>query len=215
MKTLNQYIEEKLVLNSNSKIRKQQEYNYHPKTKDELKKLVEQLVEERGIEANLNDIDTSEINNMSYIFYYVKDFKGDISEWNVSNVTDMTRMFYECKNFNCDLSSWDVSKVLYMEGMFENCKNFEGKGLKYWKTNCLIDTKRMFKECIKFNEDISGWDMSDVHTIIEMFYNCENFDKDISGWNLESVEEFQGVFFKCLKLTQNHKPKIFYTKNFK
>jgi surface protein len=99
--------------------------------------------------------------------------------------------------------------------MFENCKNFEGKGLKYWKTNCLIDTKRMFKECITFNEDISGWDMADVHTIIEMFYNCENFDKDISGWNLESVEEFQGVFFKCLKLTQNHKPKIFYTKNFK
>jgi surface protein len=207
MKSLTQHITEKLVLNSNSKIRKQ-EHNYHPKTKEELKKLVEQLVEERGNEADLNDIDTSEINNMSYLFYYVKDFVGDISEWNVSNVTDMTRMFYQCKHFNCDLSGWDVSKVLYMESMFENCENFEGKGLKYWKTNCLIDTKRMFKECIKFNEDISGWDMSDVHTVIEMFYNCENFNKDISGWNIESVEEFQGIFFKCLKLSPNHKPKF-------
>ena len=206
MKTLQQHINEKLIIDRNTEIK---EYKYHPKTKDELKRLIERLVEERGYEADLNDIDTSEVNNMSYLFYYVKDFVGDISGWDVSNVTDMTRMFYECKNFNCDLSAWDVSKVLYMEGMFENCKKFEGKGLKNWKTKCLIDTKRMFKECIKFNEDISGWDMSDVHTIIEMFYNCENFDKDISGWNLESVQEIQGVFFKCLKLTPNHKPKFF------
>jgi surface protein len=92
--------------------------------------------------------------------------------------------------------------------MFENCENFEGKGLKYWKTNKLINTNRMFKECIKFNEDISKWDMSYAHTVIEMFYNCENFNKDISGWNVKNVEEFQGVFFKCLKLTPNHKPKF-------
>ena len=207
MKSLTQHINEKLVLNSNAKIRKQ-EYNYRPKTREELKELVKKLIEERGNEADLNDIDTARITNMSDLFVF-SEFNGDISQWDVSSVTDMTRMFYECKNFNCDLSGWDVSKVLYMEGMFENCKNFEGKGLKYWKTKCLIDTKRMFKECITFNEDISGWDMSDVHTIIEMFYNCENFDKDISGWNLESVQEIQGVFFKCLKLTQNHKPKFF------
>ena len=34
MKTLQHYITEKILINKNSKI----EYNYHPKTKDELKK---------------------------------------------------------------------------------------------------------------------------------------------------------------------------------
>ena len=205
MKTLQQHINEKLVINRNSNVRN---YKYHPKTRDELKKLVEKLVEERGADADLNDIDTSEITDMSYLFYYAKNFSGDISMWDVSNVTDMKRILYECKKFNGDLSAWNVSKVIYMDGMFESCRNFEGKGLKDWKTTNLIDTHRMFKECVKFNEDISGWNMSDVHNVTEMFYNCENFDKDISGWNLESVQEFHSVFFNCLKLTPNHKPKF-------
>jgi hypothetical protein len=67
MKSLNQYINEKLVLKSNSKIRKQ-EYNYHPKTNEELRTLVNELIEERGNEADLNDIDTSEIDDMSHVF---------------------------------------------------------------------------------------------------------------------------------------------------
>ena len=45
MKSLSQHINEKLVLNNNNKIRK---YNYHPKTKEELKELIKQLIEERG-----------------------------------------------------------------------------------------------------------------------------------------------------------------------
>ena len=206
MKSLTQHITEKLVLNSNSKIRKR-EYNYHPKTTKELKELVKKLISERGNKADLNDIDTSKITNMSDLFVF-NEFNGDISLWNVSNVTDMTRMFYECKNFNCDLSDWDVRNVKDMVYMFVNCKNFEGNGLKYWKTNNLINATGTFKGCMKFNEDISGWDMSEVNSVTEMFYNCENFDKDISEWDLKSVKEFKGVFFKCLKLNPDHKPKF-------
>jgi len=205
MKDFKVYINEKLKITKD--LLKQNKHNYHPKTREELKELVKKLIEERGNDADLNDIDTSKITNMSDLFVFSK-FNGDISLWNVSNVTDMTRMFFDSENFNCDLSGWNVSKVLYMEEMFTNCKNFEGKGLKNWKTKNLINTKRMFKECIKFNEDISGWDMSGVSSVTEMFYDCENFDKDISGWNLDSVKEFQGIFFKCLKLKPNYKPKF-------
>ena len=49
MKSLNQYIEEKLVINRNSKVK---EHNYHPKTKDELKS------EQKVCTFNLNDLDT-------------------------------------------------------------------------------------------------------------------------------------------------------------
>ena len=68
--------------------------NYHPKTKDELKELVNKLIEERGNNADLNDIDTSEITDMNYMFYKSK-FTGDISKWNVSNVKYMKYMFDE------------------------------------------------------------------------------------------------------------------------
>ena len=115
MKTLKLYINEALHVNRNTK---GNYHNYHPKTKGELIKLVDKLIKERGENANLNDIDTSEITDMSFLFH-LKRFNGDISEWNTSNVKDMSYMFYDSK-FNGDISDWDVSKVKYMTGMFVN-----------------------------------------------------------------------------------------------
>ena len=164
MKSLTQHITEKLVLNNTTKVRK---YNYHPKTNDELQDLVSKLIEERGIEADLNDIDTSEITDMSYVFYKSK-FNGDISEWNVSNVTDMMQMFYHSK-FNGDLSNWDVSKVKKMGHMFEYSE---------------------------FNGDISNWDVSNVETISCMFFGSK-FNKNISNWNIDKLCSVIDTFRDC------------------
>ena len=111
MKNLKDIIVERLHINKDIK-----SYNYHPKTKDELIKIVDQLIEERGNEADLNDIDTSEITDM-YQLFYKSEFDGDISNWNVSNVKDMSSMFQYSK-FNGDISNWDVSNVKYMGYMF-------------------------------------------------------------------------------------------------
>ena len=91
-------------------------YNYHPKTNGELIKIVDQLIKERGNDANLNDIDTSEITDMTALFYY-SSFNGDISNWDVSNVKIMNCMFYKSK-FDGDISKWNVSKVINMNHMF-------------------------------------------------------------------------------------------------
>ena len=61
MKTLQNYITEKILINKNSKI----VYNYYPKTKDELEDIIERRIESEGNKCNLNDIDTSNITNMS------------------------------------------------------------------------------------------------------------------------------------------------------
>ena len=90
MKKINKYIQERLHINKD--IDSHIEYNYHPTTRDELKELVDKLIEERGDDADLNDIDTSEIKDM-YKLFYTSDFNGDISEWDVSNVKDMSFMF--------------------------------------------------------------------------------------------------------------------------
>ena len=115
MKTLQNYITEKILINKNSKI----VYNYHPKTKDELKDIIKQRIESEGNECNLNDIDTSNITDMSNLFEY-SDFNGNISNWDVSNVTNMASMFM-CSKFNNDISNWDVSNVKFKLSMFDNC----------------------------------------------------------------------------------------------
>ena len=48
-------------------------YNHKPKTKDELKTLLDKLIAERGKRGDFNDIDTSLITDMSYIFSYDND----------------------------------------------------------------------------------------------------------------------------------------------
>ena len=68
MKQINKYIVERLHINKDTGNHHNHHYNYHPKTKDELKELVDQLIEQSGNEANLNDIDTSEITDMFRLF---------------------------------------------------------------------------------------------------------------------------------------------------
>ena len=116
MKQINKYIVERLHINKDTGNR---HYNYHPKTRVELKELVNKLIKERGNDADLNDIDTSEITDISYVFYKSK-FNGDISNWDVSNVEDMGYMFYnsEFTSENGDISNWDVSNVKTMTAMF-------------------------------------------------------------------------------------------------
>ena len=65
---------------------------YTPKTKDELIKLIKTRT------IYLGDIDTSNITDMSKLFFFRKrkNFPG-IEKWDVSNVKDMSHMFDGCK----------------------------------------------------------------------------------------------------------------------
>ena len=145
MKQIVNYINEKLHITS------KQQYSCQPKTKRELRSIIIERIQEDGQECNLNDIDVSNITDMSCLFdafdnKIFNDFNGDISLWNVSNVKDMYAMFNWCEQFNCDLSRWDVSKVTHMEYMFYNCK--------------------------KFKQNIDGWNVSKDVNMWDAFYGC-------------------------------------------
>ena len=120
-------------------------YNYHPNNFDELRSLLEKLIEERGQDANLNDIDVSKITsfgdyikNGKYrdyygVFYGLDPHNIKIDRWDVSNVENMDFTFDNCINFNCDLSNWNVRNVNRMKYMFNGCMSFTGQGLENWK----------------------------------------------------------------------------------
>src|SRR5574344_1548923 len=106
MKTLKQHINEALKIGKN--LSEWSSYSCQPKTKEELKEIIEDRISKEG-NCDLNDIDTSLITDMSGLFYDMR-FNGDISRWNVSNVTNMTSMFAE-SSFNGDISRWNVLNV--------------------------------------------------------------------------------------------------------
>ena len=152
MKTLNQYIQEKLIINK--------DYNDNTivvKSFDELRKIIEDRYDKLGPGTkrnpiDFNDIDVSKIDSFYSsitgigIFEETKFKYIDISDWNVSNVTDMNHMFYRCESFNKNISKWDVSSVKDMSFMFDFCDSF--------------------------NQDISKWNVSNVSDKAGMFHCC-------------------------------------------
>lgn len=176
MKKINQYINEHLKISQNSNIKK---YNYHPKDKKELQDIINKLINERGPGADLNDIDTRAIHDMSEIFYNTN-FQGDISEWDTSNVIYMGDMFHWCIFFNCDISHWDVSNVKYMAGMFYCCDKFN-QNIGSWDVSNVRNMDEMFKDCKEFNQDLSNWNVSKLKYMDKMFDGCDSM-KNIPSW---------------------------------
>jgi surface protein len=112
------------------------------KDKDHLTDLIKQEMSLNGNKCNLNHIDVSNVNDMSYLFNQSK-FDGNISQWNTSNVESMSRMFYS-SNFNGDISNWNVSNVESMSEMFAHSK-FKGD-ISNWKPYKLEYMGAMFHE---------------------------------------------------------------------
>ena len=141
MKTLIYYINEALKIGKN--LSKFSTYSCQPKTKEELEQIIKDRISKEGTNCDLNDIDTSLIEDMSYLFWQ-SEFNGDISKWNVSKVENMNGTFYKSK-FNGDISNWDVSKVKDMSYAFA---------------------------LSSFNRDISNWNISKDCDVRSMFYSC-------------------------------------------
>ena len=134
MKSIYQYLYESINTSSHK------HYTKFPKSKEELKQMIEAEISKNGYQCSLNHIDVSRITDMSRLFYN-SNFNGDISGWDVSSVEDMYCMFAQSE-FNGDISSWDVSNVTDMSYMFAQSE---------------------------FNGDISSWDVSNVKNMRYMF----------------------------------------------
>ena len=200
MKTLKQHINESLKIGKN--LSEWSSYSCQPKTKDELIEIINKRIIKEGTECNLNDIDVSLIEDMSYLFRESK-FNGDISRWNTSNAINMRYMFAE-SDFNGDISKWDVSNVNSMVSMFADSQ-FNGD-ISKWNTSKVETMDSMFARS-KFNQDISNWDVSSVNNMCMMFYKSK-FNQDISNWKINKDCKTWFMFdIKCL-IKDEYKPKL-------
>ena len=65
----------------------------------------------------------------------------------------------------------------------------------------------MFYGCKSFNQDVSGWDVSNVTNMIYMFGGCESFNQDLSKWNVSKVKYKTWAFLNC-PIKDAYKPKF-------
>ena len=188
MKTLNQYIKEKLIINKDYR-----DNTIVVKSFDELRNIIVDRYIKLGPGTkqnpiDFNDIDVSNLdsfcNNNDIGIFEGTNFKYiDISDWDVSNIKSMRYMFAYCETLESvgNLLKWNVSKVTNMSSMFYGCKSF--------------------------NQDISNWNVSNVTDMTCMFDGCKSFNQDISDWDVSKVQFKTYVFLNC-PIKEEYKPKF-------
>ena len=115
--------------------------------------------------APIGSWDVSNVLNMSYMFNSAFSLKQDISNWNVLNVKYMSYMFTNANSFNGDISNWSVSNVYTMDWMFYGAFSFNNNGnpnIGNWNTFNVQNMSTMFHDAWVFNQNISMWPVFNV-----------------------------------------------------
>ena len=69
-------------------------------------------------------------------------------------------------------------------------------------TSNVRSTMGMFRWAVKFNSDISNWDISNVKRMNFMFNRAESFNSDISHWNTSNVVSMDYLFDWAINFNQ-------------
>jgi surface protein len=148
--------------------------------------------------ANLNLSTVSDVLDLTGTTSFVSLFQGctalstvnRINEWNVSNVTSMSGTFQSCSNFNQNVGAWSVNNVTTFQNMFSDATIFNNGGsvdIGSWniRTAGTVNMNSMFFGSA-FNQDISGWNVSNVSVMGGMFA-FSSFNQNIGGWTIRTA----------------------------
>ena len=155
---------------------------------------------------NIGSWDTSNVTSMTEMFISVSAFNQNIGYWNTANVLDMSGMFFGASTFNQNIGSWDTSNVTTMGSMFQYASLFN-QNIGSWNTSNVTNMGYMFLYASAFNQDIGSWTVSNVNYMDGMFFIATSFDKNISNWNVISVTPKPPINFSLSSpLTQQNSP---------
>ena len=209
MKSLNQYIIEKILINKSSKLNK-----IKVESKDQLQSIIQERYNSNNAFIDLTDIDISELKNLSRIFKRLNNLEVvDISSWNTSNVIYMNDMFLECENIKkiIGIENLDVSKLENADSMFSYCENLVELDLTNWNPILLKTAWNMFSYCsnLKIIKNVENWQLPNIQDAAYMFYKCTKLDVDLSNWDLTKIKNsLKAGIIADSGITETHYPKI-------
>ena len=157
----------------------------------------------KGEEIMFGDIDTSNVTNMSYMFYDCKNLESlDLSGFYTLNVTDMESMFAGCENLeSLDLSGFYTLNVTDMSFMFSRCSSLQSLDLSGFDTSNVTNMIGMFGRCTNLKTlDLSVFNTSNVTNMVCMFYGCENLKSLNLSIGTEDGFDTWGMFSGCINL---------------
>ena len=209
MKSLNEYIIEKILINKSSKFINK----IKVESKDKLQSIIMERYNGNKSFIDLTDIDVSELDDLSGIFFGLNIKVADISGWDTSNVKFMKDMFAKCNKLKniIGIENLDVSKLEDASCMFYGCENLVELDLTNWNPISLEIAWNMFYNCsnLKIIKNIENWQLTNIKEVSYMFYYCAKLDVDLSNWDLTNIKKsFKIGIVGNSHITKNHYPKL-------
>ena len=143
---------------------------------------------------NLNTFNTSNVVNMSGMFYQTLMQELDLSSFNTSNVTSTSKMFYESHAVTLDLTSFNTSEVVDMSHMFDNSQATI-LDLSNFDTSNVTNMEGMFVGSNLHEIDLYNFSTSKVINMAMMFFSCESTIINLSSFDTSNVTNMRGMFF--------------------
>ena len=151
--------------------------------------------------ANLNLLDTSDVSDMSSMFYGLSALTDiDLSKFDTSHVANMSKMFYACESLKkIDISSFDTSSVTDMNNMFAECINLEELIMNSNNVRKVTDISYMFYNCEKIKSiDFTNLQFKALKYIKGLYKGCKNLATvSMAGFNTKDVKDMSEMFMDC------------------
>ncbi len=149
-----------------------------------------------------NSIDTSNVTNMSYMFYYSPIVDLDLSGFNTSNVTNMKSMFYRSSASNFDITNFDFSNVTDVSYMFFGTSNAGTLSFKNFSAPKLVNASH-FLELTSYDQiEINNLNAPNLIDMSYMFNNTRTTKIMFTNVNTSNVEKMNYMFGLTYNLTE-------------
>ena len=120
-----------------------------------------------------------------------------VDNWGQMGFTSMKYAFYNCDNLvSVPTNSDGIEAVTDMRCMFHNTIYFN-QNIGGWDTSNVTDMYAMFDGASSFNQDISGWDTSNVTDMGWMFHGASAFNGNIGDWDTSNVTNMYAMFLSA------------------
>jgi surface protein len=150
------------------------------------------------LEADLSNLDTSQVTDMNGIFSYANtDAVQGVEDLDVSKVKDFGFAFYGAKSTKLDLSKWDMSSATSLYVMFTICSQLKSLKVNTWNTSNVTGMNSTFWYTDGLKKlDVSGWTSDKCTNMSDLFGHMWALEElDLGNFKIIDNVNSNGKFF--------------------